>query len=372
MQKQKRKTWTKRRHAFFKGLVYPFVLLLARRKYGVRAERFKAQGKRAYLVLYNHQTPFDQFFVELSFKRPVYHVASEDLFSNGFVSSLLRFAFAPIPIVKSTTDLRAVKTCIRVAKEGGTISMAPEGNRTYSGKTEHINPAVAGLAKKLGLPIALYRIEGGYGVQPRWSDGVRKGRMRAYVSRVIEPAEYADMTADALYREIKEGLFVDEGKTGGTFRSERRAEYLERAIYVCPACGLSAFESGGNAATCRTCGRQIEYGSDKQIQGVGFDFPFRSVSEWYDFQSDFVRNLDLSPYLETPMYADTADLYEVILNKKKKRVKKDAAIRLYGDRVEIDAGDASPIALPFSDVQAAVLGRNKLNLYREGKSASTL
>jgi 1-acyl-sn-glycerol-3-phosphate acyltransferase len=107
--------------------------------------------------------------------------------------------------------------CIRVAKEGGTICIAPEGNRTYSGKTEYINPAIVSLARKIRLPIALYRIEGGYGVQPRWSDVTRKGKMRSYVSEVIKPEEYSEMTDEELLERINKGLFVDEAKADGIY-----------------------------------------------------------------------------------------------------------------------------------------------------------
>lgn len=110
------------------------------------------------------------------YRGPVYYVASEDLFSNGFVSGLLRYAVAPIPIRKQTTDIRSVMNCIKVAKEGGTIAIAPEGNRTFSGRTEYIKPSIVGLVRVLKLPVAFIRIEGGYGVQPRWSDVVRKGK----------------------------------------------------------------------------------------------------------------------------------------------------------------------------------------------------
>ena len=111
--------------------------------------------------------PFDQFFAGMSFKGPIYYMATEDIFSLGWVSDIIRFLVNPIPIKKQTGDLQATMTCLRVAREGGTIALAPEGNRTYSGRTEYMNPAIAGLAKKMNLPIALYRIEGGYGAQPR-------------------------------------------------------------------------------------------------------------------------------------------------------------------------------------------------------------
>jgi len=345
-------------------IAYLVLAPYSRWKYGVKTERFKEQGDRGYLILYNHQTPFDQFFVGMSFEGPVYYLATEDIFSNGWISSMLRWLVAPIPIKKQATDISAVMNCFRVAKEGGTIAIAPEGNRTYSGKTEYMNPAIASMAKKMKMPIALYRIEGGYGVQPRWSDGTRKGKMRGYVSRVIEPEEYAEMSVDELYALIREGLAVNEGVADAFFESEKRAEYLERAIYVCPYCGLSEFESQGNQVECKKCHRKIEYGRDKKLTGVGFEFPYQHVTEWYDYQNEYVGGLDVTQDMETPLYRDTSNLSEVIVNKRKVPLRKGAAICLYGDRIVIDEGQTDEMVLPFSEIStAAVLGRNKLNIY---------
>ncbi len=330
-------------------------------------DKFKAQEKRPYLILLNHQTPFDQFFVGMSISGPVYYMASEDLFSNGWVSSLIRWLIAPIPIRKQTTDVTAVKTCLRVAKEGGTIAIAPEGNRTYSGKTEYMNPAIAPLAKKLGLPILLYRIEGGYGAEPRWSDCIRKGKVHAFVSRVLQPSDYADLTDQELYDIIKSELYVNEGVADGIFRSNKRAEYLERAVYVCPFCGLSRFESHGNAVTCLSCNRAIEYGEDKRLSGKGFDFPFRFMTEWYDYQADFINKTDVTQFTQTPLFTDTANVTEVILQKKKIPLLENAVLRLYGDRMTVLEDTDAPLIFPFDETSAVtVLGRNKLNVYFNG------
>lgn len=362
------KKWIKPWHRAVRNLVFAVLAPYTRLKYVIRPERFAAQGERPYLILYNHQTPFDQFFVGMSFRGAVYYLATEDIFSLGWVSSVLRCLVAPIPIKKQTTDIAAVRACLRVAREGGTIALAPEGNRTYSGRTEYINPAIASLAKRLGLPIALYRIEGGYGVQPRWSDKVRRGKMRAYVARVIEPAEYAAMTPAELLQEIKSGLYVDEAAPGGEYRSRRRAEYMERAVYVCPYCGLSRFESRGNFTECTSCHRKIEYGADKRLRGVGFDFPFEYFARWYDYQSDFVRALDLAEYADTPMFTDRARLSEVEVYKRKHTLRKSASLALYGDRVVIDESTARELVFGYDAVTAmSVLGRNKLNIYHSGR-----
>ena len=364
MKKKKKQKWLKRRHIFVRNVLNIVLGVYSRWKYGFTAEKFRQQGNRAYLVLYNHQTAFDQFFVGMAFRGAIYYVASEDLLSMGWVSSVIRYLVAPIPIKKQTTDIGAVMNCIRVAREGGTIAIAPEGNRTYSGKTEYMSSAIAPLAKKLKLPIAFYHIEGGYGVHPRWSDTIRKGRMRGFVSKVLEPEEYAGLTNEALYEIIQKELFVDEGVADSVFLSDKRAEYLERAMYVCPDCGLSEFESQGNTVTCKKCGKTIAYGKDKALTGVGCQFPFQFVTQWYDYQKDFVNNLDVMEYLQQPMYRDEAGLSEVILYKKKLHLRENAQIALYGDRIVIDQGQENELALPFAETIAiSVLGKNKLNIY---------
>ena len=361
---KKQKKWLRTRHKVVTEILRPFMHLYVRLRYGIRIEKFREQGDRAHLILLNHQTPFDQFFVGLAMKGPVYYMATEDIFSLGWVSDVIRWLVAPIPIRKQTTDINAVMTCIRVAREGGTIAIAPEGNRTYSGRTQYMNPAIAGLAKKMKLPIALYRIEGGYGTEPRWSDCIRRGKMRGYVSKVIEPEEYAALSGDALMELIREGLHVDEGNADGRFRSNKRAEYLERAVYVCPFCGLAKFESHGNDITCTACGRKITYGEDKTLTGQGFGLPFRFMPEWYDYQEDYVNRLDLSRYLAEPLFRDEAKLSQVIVYQRKEPLRPWAKIALYGDRVVIDEGAADQLTLPFGEISAAaVLGRNKLNIY---------
>lgn len=363
-EQKKRTPWIQPRHRVVCAMLRPFVGLYCRVKYGIRLEKFRGREGQAYLILLNHQTPFDQFFVGLSLPDPVYYLATEDIFSLGWVSSLIRWLVAPIPIRKQTTDISAVMTCLRVAREGGTIAMAPEGNRTYSGKTGYMNPAMAGLARKMKLPIALYRIEGGYGVQPRWADGTRRGKMRGYVARVIEPEEYAGMTNEALCAAIEAGLYVNEAVSDGSFRSSRRAEYLERAIYVCPYCGLSEFESHGAEVTCKKCGRTVTYGEDKTFTGRGFDFPFRFVNDWYEYQQDFINTLDVTQYTEEPLYRDEAKLSEVIVFQRKNHLKDHVKIALYGDRIVMDEGTAEERRFPFAELGAVtVLGRNKLNIY---------
>ena len=368
MAKKKKKNWLKFRHRVVRNLVVWCILKpYIRIKYRAEIRKFKQQGKRQYLIMMNHQTPFDQFFIMLSFKRPVYILASEDLFSNGKISKFIRWAIAPIPIKKQATDARAVLDCMRVVKEGGTIALAPEGNRTYSGKTEYFKPAIVGFARALKLPVAIYKIEGGYGAQPRWADDIRKGKMTAGVTRVIEPEEYKSLSDDEFYELLKTELAVDENKEDTVFKSKRLAEYLERVFYECPYCGISEFESDKDIVRCKLCDRKIRYLPTKQLQGVGFEFPYRFVSQWYDSQCEFMNSLDLTDYEDRPMWTETARLSEVILYKNKQLLCENATLTLYGNRLEVQAGEEK-LCFGFDEAHAfTVLGRNKLNVYHGGK-----
>ena len=365
--KSKKKKWIKTRHKIVRHTLGIFFRAYSRIKYGARIKPFKEEGKRQYLVLFNHQTAFDQFFVALSFRQHLYFLASEDIFSKGFISSALRYLVAPIPIKKQTTDVRAIMNCMRVAKEGGSISLAPEGNRTYSGKTEYMSPSIAPLARKLALPIALYHIKGGYGVQPRWSDNVRRGKIDCYVSRVIEPEEYMSLTDDELYELIKEGLYINEASADHSYKHERSAERLERVLYYCPNCGFSTFDSAYNIVKCKKCKLWVRYLPTTELDGVGVDIPYHFVNDWYEAQNKFINSTDTTLLTEEPVWVDESSFSEVIPYKKKRIISEDCRVELYGDRIQISSKEVNEV-FPFSDCTAVtVLGRNKVDIYHADK-----
>jgi len=176
------------------------------------------------------------------------------------------------------------------------------------------------------------------------------------------------MTDDELYDRICRELYVDEYRIEEHYFHKKSAEYLERAMYVCPDCGLSEFESEGDLITCKKCSKQIRYRSDKKLEGVGFEFPFSTVTEWYRYQNDYVNGLDYTQKTDVLLYEDRVELSEVILYHGKKLLRKDASWCLYGDRFVVDEGGEDELVLPFSELGVVtVLGKNKLNVYHGEK-----
>ena len=314
----------------------------------------------------------DQFILSKVFNKLIYYVATEDIFSLGFKSRFLEHSVAPIPIKKNGNDLRCVKTCLRVAKEGGSIAIAPEGNRTYSGTTEYIKPSIVKLIQALKLPVIFIKLEGGYNKQPRWSDELNEGNMLLKIGKVLEYEEYRYLSEEELYKLVKDNLYQDD--RGLNNAAAKSVEGLERVIYVCPECGFTEFESKGFDFTCKNCGLRAVYHKDRTFTyPSGDEFKFKTVKEWFDYQNNFINSKSQEDFHNElhsgRLYADNVVLYEVIPYKNKRVINKkseisinDHSLRIY--TTSIFSANSKYEDYEFSDLEnLAICGKNKLEIY---------
>lgn len=364
---RKRKKYVKFRHKVVSFILKPFIRIYCYLKYGYTYKKCEQINKRPCLILYNHQTGFDQFFIAIAFKKTPYFVATEDIASLGAISRILKYLVSPISFKKSTQDMRAVKECLWYAREKASIAISPEGNRTYSGKTECMKPSIAKLAKALKYPVVIFKLDGGYGVQPRWSNKVRKGKMTGHVETIIEPSEVEEMTSDELFNLIQEKLFVNESHSLNEYKSKHLAEYLERVLYVCPHCGLTKFHSSGNLVKCLSCEETYEYNSHLEFVSKKGEVPFKDVNEWYEYQKGYLCDLDLNRFSNEVIFMDEVCFSEVIVYCKKNILLEKATIKLYKNRFVINSDDIE-FVFKFEEIQAtSVLGKNKMNIYQDDK-----
>ena len=358
----KKNTWVKPRHKH----VFAFLRFAMR---GFMKCRYHYTAKPSglpegtYLILCNHQTTMDPFFLSLSFKFPIYFFASDDIF-NLKVSPLIRYLVAPVPKSKSLTDLQAVKDVFRIIKEKGAVGIFPEGNRTVSGGQWEMTEAIAKLAKAVKVPLVLYNLCGGYGTDPRWGHNIRKGKFQGYVRRILTPEGMKELSAEELFEVIKSELKVDDTLSGIRFKSRRKAEYIERALYICPACGaVSSFHSQKNAFRCEKCNLKAEYTEDLHIAPPVGEQKFSRIFEWYEYERrEIVRRV-----LNGEKVGDVGILFRESIKFKRKK-------KLAGDAVEIDKNNLYIIdgkqrqVYPLSEITAlTMVGKKKFNFYYQGK-----
>ncbi len=292
--KNNKNAYVKRRHKFFFAAVRPIAHVIAW-KYHFKAKKMKLKKGDQYLILSNHQGVLDPVLLALSFKMPVYFVTSDTVFTDKWYSKLLRYTLAPIKKRKSEADINCVRTMRQIAKEGGSICMFPEANRCWCDFQFHIDKSICKMIRMLKMPVVLYNLHGLYGVNPRWSSVVRKGKSHGEVKKVLSWQEIAAMDDESLYREVVDNLKVIDSDSGQKYRSPKRAEDLERLLFVCPKCGaFSTLHSKGAKITCSECGFEAEYGEDLHLHHDGSETSFKLV-DWYKMQLEVVRNSKIEP-----------------------------------------------------------------------------
>ena len=270
----------------------PIFSFLFWKKYGYKAENYKLDRKQNYLIICNHSCSLDPFMLGKSFFRPIYFVASDDLLKNGFISKVMKHTVAPIPIRKGTMDISSIRNCISIAKEGGTIGIFPEGNRTYSGEISYLGINLVKFIRKLDLPLIIYHIDGGYGLDPRWGKKSRRGKgSRGYVQRLLSKEELCSLKDEELLKIINTNL-SQEISPSLRFKSKEKAEYLERVLFVCPKChALETLVSEKNAIRCKCCSLEATYEEDLSFSSNEPSFKFKKVSEWMNYQKEYLKDL---------------------------------------------------------------------------------
>lgn len=304
--------WVKKRHTIAYTIMrFPFRVVL-RLLYGYSAKKHRLP-KGPHLILSNHQTTMDPFMMALSFKRAIYFMASKDLFTKKPYSRLMKFLVAPIPKSKSESDMTAIKGCLQIAKEGGTVALFPEGNRTFSGRLWPIDPSIVKLIRKLNIPVVLYNLKGGYGIEARWSNHLSKGRMYGEVVDVMPVEQIASLSNEALLEYIIRHLDVIEAPSLVPFHSKRRAERLERILYVCPNCySLASIYTDQQHIYCHHCDLKVEYTPYLTFEG---NIKFHTVYDWYQFQESYIYDLRIDKNFS--FEDNPVTLYEVVHGKKR-------------------------------------------------------
>lgn len=125
---------------------------LIRRRYDVRvrgADLVPATGPVIFAS--NHVGVADGPFLAIFMPRPVHALTKDEMFEHPATGRFL-LASGQIPVDRFRTDPAAVKSCLRVLRDGGAIGIFPEGARG-AGEFTRFHRGAAYLAMVTGAPI---------------------------------------------------------------------------------------------------------------------------------------------------------------------------------------------------------------------------
>lgn len=352
----------KLRYRFIFSVCRPIIRVLAWILFNYKATVFAENKEDTYFILSNHTGSLDPLLLSLSFKRPIFFVASDHLFRMGWVSKLVDYLVAPIPIVKSKLDLEAIRTIYYELGQGRTLALFPSGNRSVAGPEEAIPSATGKLIKKLKIPVLLFRIEGGYLTSPRWAKHHRRGKMAGSVVLHLKKEDIEKATVTELDALLKAYLDADPYSISKqekiTYRGRRPAEHLERILYLCPSClELAALESHKDLLTC-PCGFKIRYSNSgyfspatNKAEDRLWAERFPNIKYFYSWQDKKIKAIfsskTMNNYLQnTALLTDENEVLTITQRAKKNIKQLKGKIILYKDRLEYK-DESSGAILPF-------------------------
>ncbi|MBF0405850.1 MAG: 1-acylglycerol-3-phosphate O-acyltransferase [Candidatus Riflebacteria bacterium] len=112
----------------------------------------KIPSEKAMVVVANHASMIDGFFIGTAINRPLHIMVKKEAFENPFSSWFLRKCFA-FPIDREKPEPGTIKMVFRYLKEGQPLALFPEGTRNPEGKVRPFKPGALRMATKLGVPI---------------------------------------------------------------------------------------------------------------------------------------------------------------------------------------------------------------------------
>ncbi len=330
-------------YQFIWRLLWPLERLWIQRKFNLDAEVCKESGP--FLVLCNHNTDWDPLLLASAFPRYMSFVASEHIFRWGFAGKLIVALMAPIARLKGKTAGDTAMTMLRRLRKGISVAMFAEGNRSFNGLTNEILPATGKLARSSGVKLITYRLEGGYFTSPRWSDGLRRGKMTGRVVRIYMPEELKAMRADevnaAIRRDLSADAYAMQRKLMIPFRGKNLAEHLETVLCICPRCGaMGTLKSEGDTLRC-ACGFSVRYTEYGFLEGDGA--PFDNITDWDRVQTEQLIALAEAAGDEPIFSDDGMDLKEVFPDTHTDAPIGSGNMTLYADRLEC-CGQVFPLA----------------------------
>jgi 1-acyl-sn-glycerol-3-phosphate acyltransferase len=117
-------------------------------------------GKGPLLITPNHQTFADPPLVSIPFRRPIYYMAWNRLFSVPIFGGLIRRLRA-FPVDIDGRDARATREAVRLLQADAALMIFPEGERSTDGRVQRFKLGAFRLAVSLGVPVLPVTIAGG-------------------------------------------------------------------------------------------------------------------------------------------------------------------------------------------------------------------
>ena len=180
----------------------------------VGKENIPRNSERGLLIVANHQTYFDPFWIGIPVKRKLRFMAWDEAFGWFLIGRLIRYLGA-FPVNLERGSLQSYRQAIKFLREGANLFIFPEGAREFSdGKPLPFKSGAVKLALQADVPILPVTVSGANKIWAQDMKYPRPGKVKIIfhpLIEIIKPAEkdekkYIANLNDRLLKTIESGL----------------------------------------------------------------------------------------------------------------------------------------------------------------------
>lgn len=268
-----------------------------------------------YFVCPNHVSFWDPFIVNTGLPPRIHYLISDANFVNPIRKAFLGLT-GGIPKAKSVSDMSAVRKMVRVIKAGRCVGVYPEGKRTWDGKTLPLFYSASKMIKSFKIPVVVPISKGMFLSNPRWGNKPRIGKVKISYHIELTTEEIEKLSVDEIHARLTKVLAYNEydyqREVMVPYKSKNPAEYLEKALYVCPHCKtIGKTRSKKDRFFCEECGYEVRYNEYGFFEPVKEKLYFDNIADWNKWQLDFMRKLTdkaIKSKSKKPIFSDTGVL----------------------------------------------------------------
>jgi len=155
-----------------------------------------------FIIASNHVSNFDPFLIGLSLRRRISYMAKDTLFRNSIMRTMLKWV-ETFPVKRDSSDIGALRECLRRLQRGFPVVVFPEGTRKLSGVESKMQSGIGFLAVKGNKPVIPVYIDGSDKVLPKGARFPKRSRVKIIFGK---PLTY---TKDQSYPEIATNIMSE-------------------------------------------------------------------------------------------------------------------------------------------------------------------
>jgi 1-acyl-sn-glycerol-3-phosphate acyltransferase len=173
--------------------------------FGLRATgRKNIPDRGAVMLVSNHLSHFDVLVLGILLDRPLNYVARSTLFF--FPLGLFIKSLGAFPIQREGIGAQGLKETLRRLKNGGIVTLFPEGTRTTDGELGEMKSGIAMLAAKAKVPILPAAIAGTFEAWPKSRMYPVPHPMRVHFGELITPEQIKALGPEELTALIRQRI----------------------------------------------------------------------------------------------------------------------------------------------------------------------